>query len=108
MSPEQIAMISSLVALVKMLSAWPVVSIILLMVIGPWVMAMMLFYSTRKRFEAVVDMYESNVRLVEKYEKIATDLNTVVMVNTETFSKLTEAIEHNQFCPIVREKGGTG
>jgi hypothetical protein len=31
-----------------------------------------------------------------------------VMINTETFSKLTEAIKHNQFCPIVRKEGGMG
>jgi len=52
-------------------------------------------------------MYESNVRLVEKYEALSTDLREVVMVNTQTFSELTDAIKHNQFCPIVRKEGGT-
>lgn len=53
-------------------------------------------------------MYESNVKLVEQYEKVASDLKDVVMMNTNALSTLSGAIEHNQFCPIVRDKGGTG
>ncbi len=106
MTPEQISVLTSIVTLVKMLSSWPVIGILLLMIVGPWVMAMFLFSFTSKRFEAVVSMYESNVKLVEQYEKVSKDLKDVVMVNTSTFSKLTEAIKGNQFCPIVREKGG--
>lgn len=108
MSPDQIAALGSVIALAKMITAWPVLSVIFLLLIGPWVMSLMMSEGYRRRFEDVVRMYESNIRLVDKYEKIATDLKDVVMINTSTFSKLTDAIEHNQFCPIVREKGGTG
>lgn len=108
MSPEQISVITSLINLLQMLTEWPVLSVVFLLIIGPWVMSILIAAGYRKRFEAVVDMYESNVRLVEKYEKIASDLKDVVMVNTSTFATLTEAIKHNQFCPIVRKEGGMG
>ena len=54
-------------------------------------------------------MYENNVYLVEDYKNLAGDLKDVVMVNTRTFTSLTEAIQHNQFCPMVRlEKRAEG
>ena len=114
MSPEQIAILTSLVSLVKMLSSWPVLAIVFLLIIGPWVLSMMLYWNSRERFESVVQMYEHNVELVNDYKglvsdvkDLARDMKDLVMVNTQTFSTLTEAIKSNQFCPLVREKGGT-
>lgn len=108
MTPEQVTILTSLITIFKTLSTWPVASIIFIMVVGPWVVSLILAEGFRRRFERVVKMYESNVRLVEKYESIAMDLKDVVMVNTNTFATLTESIKHNQFCPIVRKDGGTG
>ena len=51
----------------------------------------------------------SNVRLVEKYETIATDLKDVVIMNTQAMTKICDDIEKNQFCPMVRlEKKAQG
>jgi hypothetical protein len=47
-------------------------------------------------------MYEKNVRLVEDYQRLATDLRDVVLMNTSTSQRLIDAIEKNQFCPILR------
>lgn len=47
-------------------------------------------------------MYENNVQLVKNYEKLASDLHDVVIVNTRAFSHLAEDIEKNQYCPMVR------
>jgi len=61
------------------------------------------------RFEAVVDMYESNVRLVEKYEELGGDLKDVIILNTETITTLVSEINSNQYCPMVRmEKQAKG
>ena len=107
MSPEQVSILTNLIGLVKLLSGWPFALLFFMLVVGPWIMSMMLYWNSRKRFESVVAMYEHNVKLVQDYNSLAKDLKDVVMVNTQTFSTLTEAIKNNQFCPMVREKGGT-
>ena len=107
MSPEQVTIMTNLLSIMKVLSGWPFAMFFFLLIVGPWILSLSLAYSSRKRFEGVVSMYEQNVQLVENYESVASDLKDVVMVNTQTFSTLTKAIETNQFCPIVREKGGT-
>lgn len=55
--------------------------------------------------DTVRSMYESNVRLVEKYEKLANELTTIIRLNTQAISQLSERIDNNYFCPLVREKG---
>lgn len=95
MSPEQITILTSLVSLVKMLSSWPMLAIILAIIVGPWVMSLMIADGYRKRFEQVVKMYESNVRLVEKYECLADDLKDVVIMNTQSATHLADVIKAN-------------
>jgi len=56
-----------------------------------------------KRFEAVVRNYESNVILVENYQKLANDLAGIIHLNTQAMTKLIEKIDNNMFCPISRE-----
>lgn len=49
-------------------------------------------------------MYKNNVHLVEGYEGVANDLKEVVIMNTQAWQKTVDAIENNQFCPMVRLK----
>ena len=58
-----------------------------------------------KRFEAVVRMYEDNVLLVKGYERLASELTNVILLNTQINTKLVERIDNNLFCPIVKEGG---
>jgi hypothetical protein len=109
MSPEQITALTSLLSLMDKMSGWPFGLLFFLIIVGPWVLALMLAYSYRRRFESVVEMYEKNVRLVERYEKVSTDLKDVIMLNSQTFAGLKAAIETNQYCPMVRlEKKAAG
>jgi len=57
-----------------------------------------------KRFEEVVQMYKNNVLLVEKSDKTADGLQTVIHLSTQAITKLIEKINNNHFCPIVRER----
>ncbi len=57
-------------------------------------------------------LYENNVNLVKDYNSICerqdrlyTELISVVSLNTQAQTQLTEAIKNNTFCPLVREKG---
>ena len=102
MTPDQIAVVTAIANLLREISGWPLGTILLLVLIGPWVLALVLSWLQSKRFESVVRMYESNVRLVEGYEEVAKDLREVVIMNTQAMTKACDAINDNQFCPMVR------
>jgi uncharacterized protein YegL len=67
----------------------------------------------REDITAIRSLYESNVRLVDDYatafkrlDTIYTETISVISLNTQAQTKLVEKIKGNQFCPLVREKGG--
>ena len=93
MSPDQVTILASLLSALKIMSSWPFGVLIFMVVIGPWVLAMTLAYSHKKRFESVVRMYENNVDLVKKYEDVACDLRDVVIMNTQTITRLVDRLE---------------
>jgi GTP1/Obg family GTP-binding protein len=53
----------------------------------------------------VTHFYESNVDLVENYEKLAGQLTEIIHLNTQVQTQLVEQVKNNMFCPVVREKG---
>jgi len=54
-------------------------------------------------------MYENNVKLVQGYESLARDLKDVVIMNTQAMQKITDSVNSNQFCPMIRlEKKARG
>jgi len=119
MSPDQVSILTSLLGAIKLFSNWPFAVFFFMLIVGPWMMSLMLFYSQRKRYETDMSemrrMYENNVKLVEdfhtlgvQYGGMARDLTEVVMMNTQAMTTLTDAIKGNQFCPVVRREGGTG
>jgi hypothetical protein len=109
MSPEQISLVGTLFALVERVSGWPLGTIMFIVIIGPWIMAMILSYWQSRRFEAVVRMYENNVTLVKHYEQLSADNREVIIMNTQAMTKLVASINTNQFCPMVRlEKKAEG
>lgn len=97
MTPQEVTLLASILEIIKGMSGWPFALLLFILILGPWILAMGLVYSFRryfeKRFEAVVDMYESNVRLVEKYEQVANDLSSVVMMNTQTMTRVCDAVQ---------------
>lgn len=93
MGAEQVAILASLMSALEILSGWPCGVVIFMVVIGPWLLAMTLAYSHKKRFESVVRMYENNVDLVNRYEDVAKDLKEVVIMNTQTITRLVDRID---------------
>jgi hypothetical protein len=51
-------------------------------------------------------MYENNVRLVEKYVTLSGDLKDVLILNTQALTEVCTDIRNNVFCPMTREKMG--
>jgi len=79
-------------------------------------LVMILWYVDHRRYDRILliykeDMaqvtrfYENNVDLVKHYENLASDLSSIIHLNTQVQTQLVEQIKHNMFCPIVREKG---
>jgi hypothetical protein len=62
--------------------------------------------SQEKRFEAVVRMYENNVKVVDDYHSLASDLTGIITLSTRTLEGLVQKIDNNQFCPNVRKETG--
>jgi len=69
----------------------------------------------REDVAEIKKLYEDNVRLVEDYsltckrlEGLYGETLSVISLNTQTQTHLVESIKNNQFCPLVREKAGTG
>lgn len=55
-----------------------------------------------KYMDEIRRMYESNVKLVNSYERLANDLHEVVIMNTQAMTGLKDDINRNQYCPHVR------
>ncbi len=60
-------------------------------------------------------LYENNVKLVHDYndicerqDRLYAELISVVSLNSQAQTQLTDAIKNNSFCPIIREKGPRG
>lgn len=102
MTPDQISVIALFVQLISGVKGWPIGIIIFAIVIGPWMAAFLLVHFQARRFETVVKMYENNVTLVKDYAKLAEDLHDVVIMNTQTMTRLVDCIKTNQYCPAVR------
>jgi len=52
------------------------------------------------------EMYRSNVSLVHDYQSVAGDLKDIVILATQTMTRLHEDINNNRFCPMVRVEAG--
>lgn len=118
MTPEQVALVTAILSFLSKAGGWPGWTFLVAVLVVPWVVALFVVVKKNNDVATILNqykadmsemrrMYENNVILVKEYQRLAGDLREVVMINTQTFSTLTEAISHNQFCPIVREKGGT-
>lgn len=51
------------------------------------------FESVVRMYEDAVKRYEDNVKLVKGYEKISSDQQDIILLNTQAWTKLTTIIE---------------
>jgi hypothetical protein len=51
----------------------------------------------------VTQYYKDNVELLKATQRIAEDLRDIIIANTRAFDRLTNAMEANFYCPMVRE-----
>lgn len=65
----------------------------------------------REDVSQIKSLYESNARLVmstnhayDRLEKLYGEAISVISLNTQTQANLVNAINNNQFCPVIRDK----
>ena len=109
MTPQDIAVVTAMTALIDKIGGWPLMTILVLIIIGPWVMAFFLARAAEKRHEAAIAMYDHNVHLVEKtlqvseaLKAIAQDQQGYMVQNTQVLTELAASIRQNEYCPLQR------
>ncbi|MBI5634873.1 MAG: hypothetical protein HZA15_15505 [Nitrospirae bacterium] len=115
MTADQVAAITAIAAIFKQIGTWPIGTVFMVVMVGPWIVMVIVAWlqekrfvslanGHEKRFEAVVKMYEANVQLVKGYDAIAKNLQDLVIMATQTMTQVSDSVTHNLFCPLVRHK----
>ncbi len=102
MNPE-IHALSLLLGVVKDIDTWPVLSMLALVQLMPWIILVSISLHQQRRFENVVKMYENNVILAQEFKKMAEGYRDQLIWSTQVVSQTKASVDGNQFCPIVRK-----
>ncbi|WP_298434530.1 hypothetical protein [Geobacter sp.] len=112
MTPQDIAALTALVALFEKIGTWPLITIAVLVVIGPWIAVFFLNRAQERRHAEVVEMYKSNVVLVDDYQKMhkQSDRREEVLIdllrlNTEAQSNLLSWLRQRNRCIDLKGNG---
>lgn len=103
MTPQDVAALSALVAMIKEIGTWPLFSILLLMQVGPWVVMLVIVYIQGKRHAGAVRMYEDNVILVKEVTDIAKGYRDVALLSAQSMTKVESSVNANLYCPLMRK-----
>ncbi len=107
MSPQEITLMTTFL---QTLGELPVGALLVVVFVLPWVAVLVYTWlmrgmidrfrdqfqqetkESRERFEAVVQMYESNATLVKNYERLCTDQQDIIIANTQKLQQLTDRL----------------
>ncbi|MDD2853545.1 MAG: hypothetical protein PHY09_16795 [Desulfuromonadaceae bacterium] len=103
MTPQDVAALTALIGIVKVIGAWPLITLFVFMSAGPWIGLWWFTRITEKRHSAVVTMYSDNVSLVKSFDKLANSLQDIVILNTQVMQGMKESVDKNIYCPLMRK-----
>jgi hypothetical protein len=98
MTPEQISVLTAIVAIFDKVGSWPILTVILAIVICPWIGLWLFSRNMEKRHEAVIAMYEHNVKLVKSYELMAGQQADMIRISTAATQELTTYLRTRTPC----------
>lgn len=98
MTPDQIAAIQSIASIISQIGTWPIGTVIGAVIFGPWIIVLLVSRSQDKRFEAVVEMYKNNIKLVENYETMASQQADMIRLSTAATTELTTYLKTRPTC----------
>lgn len=112
MTPQDVAALTAMAGLVKMIGTWPLITLFVFNTTGPWLALWWFTRSADKRHGAVVRMYQDNVKLVEQYEELHDEqsrrentLADLVRLNTQAQTSLLTWLRERTRCADL--KGGS-
>ena len=103
MTPEQLTSLNAVLTIVSQLGTMPVVALIVVLQLAPWVVMFLTSAAQQKRFESVVKMYENNFAQVEGIKDLAQGYRETLMWATSETTATRNAVVSNMHCPIVRK-----
>jgi len=105
MTPDQAAAISAVASIIGQIGTWPVGTIIIAVISGPYIMMWLGLRGLEKKheaankmFEAATEMYKNNVKLVENYERIADEQADTIRLSTAATTELTTWLKTRTPC----------
>ena len=105
MTHQDVAALTALVAVFEKIGTWPLITIMVLIVIGPWIAVFVLNRGQERRHAEVVKMYADNVRLVEDYQQLQSKserreetLISLLRLNTEAQTSLLTWLQQRTRC----------
>jgi hypothetical protein len=98
MTPDQISLSIAIAKIIENIGTWPIGSVIVAVIFGPWIMMGFVSRSMEKRHEAAMRMYEDNVKLVVNYEKIADEQADTIRLSTAATTELTTFLKTRTPC----------
>ena len=102
MTPDALHTLTAICTVLEKVGTWPLGTMVLAVMIGPWMFAFIMSRAQEKRFNEMKVMYESNVKLVEAYEALAGTLTDVITLNTAKWQETGDSVKSNQYCPLLR------
>lgn len=103
MTPQDVAAMTALVAIIREIGTWPLLTVAVLVIAGPWIGMFITNRAQEKRHSAVVSMYERNIELVKNYEATTHDLKDILVLTTQVMTGVKVSVDNNLFCPLMRK-----
>ena len=98
MTPDQISVLTAIAAIFDKVGSWPIGTVIVAVVICPWIGLWLFSRTMEKRHEAVIAMYQHNVKLVECYEKMAGEQADTIRLSTAATVELITYLKSRVPC----------
>lgn len=98
MTPDQIAGLTAVAAIVSKIGTWPIGSLVAIIVLGPWAVMGWSIRSMELRHKAQVQMYQDNVKLVVSWENMSKDQADTIRLTTAAITELTMFLKRKTPC----------
>ncbi len=114
MNPAQIAALTAVAQLLQQMGNWKAASLFFLLGFGPDILFVVMICVILNKFDISVKelrkqhadfslKYDNNAELVKQVIKLAEGHQDVVIYNSQALQRVTDAVEKNAFCPMMRK-----
>lgn len=105
MSPDQISTIAKASELIGQIGDLPIGTLLVIVVLGPYLFMFFISRAMEKRQEAALKMYEASVELVKNYERIAEQQADTIRLATAATTELITLLKSRTPCHQMLASG---